>query len=64
MISTSQPWRPSLKKSAAIMGSLASIKPILGLISAEALVPIKVRGRKKAARGTELIKAGGGSCTW
>ena len=48
-----------LSKSAAIMGSLASIKPILWIDAEGELVPIsKVRGRKKAVRELlELIKA-------
>ena len=41
-----------LSKSAAIMGSLASIKPILWIDAEGKLVPIsKVRGRKKCCPG-------------
>ena len=54
-----------LSKSAAIMGSLASIKPILWIDAEGKLVPItKVRGRKKAMRELlELIKADIGEST-
>ena len=54
-----------LSKSAAIMGSLASIKPILWIDAEGKLVPIsKVRGRKKAVRELlELIKADIGGST-
>ena len=54
-----------LSKSAAIMGSLASIKPILWIDAEGKLVPIsKVRGRKKAVRELlELIKADIGEST-
>ena len=54
-----------LSKSAAIMGSLASIKPILWIDTEGKLVPIsKVRGRKKAVRELlELIKADIGEST-
>ena len=54
-----------LSKSAAIMGSLASIKPILWIDAEGKLVPItKVRGRKKAVRELlELIKTDIGEST-
>lgn len=54
-----------LSKSTAIMGSLASIKPILWIDAEGELVPIsKVRGRKKAVRELlELIKADIGEST-
>ena len=54
-----------LSKSAAIMGSLASIKPILWIDAEGKLVPItKVRGRKKAVRELlELIKSDIGGST-